>query len=326
MSGRRPLRCLLIAPLTFYSFHLPLVAALERRGYVVDVLNEEFPANAFGKLMGKISLPLLRRMTLAGLRRRLAGGPRYDLVLIVKGRGLGRASLSFLRTLSNRIVGYNFDSFRFNPSPRDWLDLTDRYATFDIADAERFGLPLVHLFSAVSESPVERRDVDLSIIMRVHSDRLSYVDRVVRGLPGKRLTIFLFASSRLIFLLHALRAPVSAWRLRHHMAFKPLTYVDAMKFIARSYATLDYAHPLQSGITVRCYEAQSLGVAIVTNNPYVADAGVFPSGSVDNFPLDGDPLLLPAMLERLSSGRGAPTVRGIDSFISDVLGNETKGT
>ena len=313
-------RCLLIAPTTFYSFHEDLTQALERAGYSVDLLNEEYPANSIGKALGKTALGMLRKTTLAELRKRLAALGHFDLLLIIKGRGLGPEALTLLRQHADRIVGYNFDSFRFNPSPQDWRHLCDRYCTFDIADADKFGLPLVHLFSAVTGRGREfPRDTDLSVIMKIHSDRLTYVDRVLQAIPNRKTIVFLFAPNWLEMIKQALKAPAAAWRLRRHISFTPLSYDDAMAAISRSRATLDYAHPQQSGITVRCYEAQSLQVAVITNNPYVAKAGVFTTGSVATFLLDDDPAKLETALDRLTEVEIAPGRRDTDIFVADLL-------
>ncbi|CUH82329.1 hypothetical protein [Tropicibacter naphthalenivorans] len=313
-------RCLLIAPLSFYAFHKDLGAALERAGYAVEMLNEEYPASTLGKIMGKLALDRLRKTTLAELERRLPQMGQFDLVVIVKGRGLGPAALELLRRHATRIVGYNFDSFRFNPSPKDWLHLCDRYCTFDIADARDTGLPLVHLFSAATRAPEPSRDTDLSVVMKIHSDRLAYVDRVLAALPaGRKPFVFLYAPNWFEVLKQALRAPGPIWRLRRHISFTPMSYADAMTAIARSRATLDYAHPLQSGITVRCYEAQSLKVAVVTNNPYVAEAGVFTPGAVATFGLEDDPAQLGPILETLDDIDITPAQRDTDTFLADLL-------
>lgn len=320
-------RCLLIAPLSFYAFHKDLGAALERAGYAVSMLNEEYPTNTLGKIMGKLALNRLRHSTLVELKRRMPSMGHFDLVVIVKGRGLGREALKLLRHSADRIVGYNFDSFQFNPSPRDWLDLCDRYATFDIADAKATGLPLVHLFSAATRAPENIRDTDLSVVMKIHSDRLAYVDRVLASLPeGRTSFVFLYAPNWFEVVKQAVRAPGPAWRLRRHISFAPLSYADAMTAIARSQVTLDYAHPLQSGITVRCYEAQSLKVALVTNNRHVAHAEVFAKGSVATFGLDDDTALLGPILDRLTAVDITPTHRDTDTFLADLLENRQSPT
>lgn len=313
-------RCLLITPLTFYSFHRTLAAGLERRGYAVEILNDEFPANTLGKVLGKLALPLLRRLTLRGLRARLEAQGSYDLVLIIKGRGLGPSALAYLRTKSRRIVGYNFDSFGFNPSPLDWHQLTERYATFDIRDAAERGIPLVHLFSAAAPPESNERPYDISIIQRVHSERLVYTDVLLRSLPpGTRSFIFLYENSALTFAIGMLRRPRLYARLWPHISFKPLPYAQAMHILGRSRVTFDYAHPKQSGVTIRCFEAQSLGVAVMTNNHYAVNSGFFAPGSIAYLPTNADCAAAGALVMNLWRQRPEPRRRSLDEFLDDLL-------
>lgn len=318
-------RCLLIAPLSFYSFHATLAEGLRQRGYEVDSLNEEYPANTLGKVMGKLSLPLLRRTTLRGLKQRLDPRPPYDLVLIIKGRGLGPAALTYLRTRARRIVGYNFDSFRFNPSPGDWWQLTDRYATFDIADAAERGLPLVHLFSAAPARSAQEPVYPLSIIQRVHSDRLALADLMLQATARPELAdqgkpfVFLYEGNRLTMALGQLRRPRLYRQLRPHISLTPLPYARAMEEMGRSRVTFDYAHPLQSGITVRCFEAQSLGVAILTNNRLTVESGMFEPGSIAHLPEGATPEEVAALINRLWQSRPLPRVRTLGMFLDELL-------
>lgn len=317
-------RCLLIMPLSFYSFHKTISEGLVKRGFAVDVLNDEFPANSFGKALGKFALPLLRRLTLRGIKSRLEDRGHYDLVLIIKGRGLGPAALAYLRTRTHRIVGYNFDSFRFNPSPLDWYHLADRYATFDIRDAENMNIPLVHLFSAATVPFREERSYDVSIIQRVHSDRLMYADLFIQALPADASSfIFLYESSLLTFVLGFLSQPRLYVRLWPYIVFKPLSYEEAMDALSRSRITFDYAHPKQSGITIRCFEAQSLGVAVLTNNPLVVDNGHFSLGSTAYFSKNDRAGCLEQQIAALLLCAPEPCGRSLDDFINDLLADAT---
>lgn len=313
-------RCLLIAPLTFYTFHDRLRSALEARGYKVDMLNEEYPSNNFGKILAQVMLPIARAITLTALRRHLRQTLRYDLVLIVKGRGMSLKAIKLLKAHADRVVAYTWDSFDYSPSPLDWKEATDRFATFDIVDAKKHGLPLVHLFTGTtSKRQLQPPAYDLSIVMRVHSQRLQYVDRVLQTLKHHRVFVFLYAGSLFTYIPNVLRAPLAAFRLRRYISHKALSYDQAMDAIANSKATLDYAHPLQSGITVRCFEALSMGVPIITNNPHVSRADVFNVRDVATFPLDGDPEQLPKIIAELSQHKTSQTFRTMDKFISDLL-------
>lgn len=313
-------RCLLIAPLSFYSFHKTIADGLARRGYAVDLLNEEYPANSLGKILGKLALPALRKLTLRALRSRLDHIPRYDLVLIIKGRGLGPQALLYLRSKADRVIGYNFDSFRFNPSPLDWFHLVDRYATFDIQDAKAFGLPLVHLFSAAEVPLRDVRSYDISIIQRVHSDRLAYADLILKSLPDDaKPFVFLYESSILTFFLGFLCHARLYIRLWPYISFTPLPYHKAMETLSLSRVTFDYAHPKQSGITVRCFEAQSMGVAVLTNNKEAVDCNLFAPGSMAYLPGLSDATIVPRLLARLSKRSPEPRCRSLDAFLDDLL-------
>lgn len=313
-------RCLLIAPLSFYSFHETVSAGLEKMGYAVETLNDEFPSNSFGKVLGKVALPLLRMLTLRSLRRLLDARARYDLVLIIKGRGLGPQAIQYLKSRAERVVGYNFDSFRFNPSPLDWHHLTDRYCTFDIQDAQSWGLPLVNLFSATSAPVARERSFDVSIIQRVHSDRLAFADLILRALPGDaRAFVFLYESSGLTFALGLLRHPLLYVRLWPHISFKPLTYAEAMEILGSSRITFDYAHPLQSGVTIRCFESQSLGVSILTNNQDAVRSGLFSPESIAYLPRDADRATATALISGLLEHRAEPRCRSLADFLDDLL-------
>jgi hypothetical protein len=313
-------RCLLIAPLTFYTFHTKLVTSLNSIGYSVDLFNEECPNCVVGKIIAKLYLSFSRRLTLLALQRHLYENPSYDLVLIVKGRGVGEAALNLLKLHAKRVIGYNWDSFNYNPSALDWYKLTDKFATFDVVDSKKYNIPLVHLFSGVfAQSPSKQPIFDVSVVMRVHSDRLVYVDRVLKAIKGQPVFVYLYTGSLLTFIPIALTAPIVTLRLWRYIFFNPLSYDVAMKCISNSRATIDYAHPLQSGITVRCFEALSMGVPVITNNPNVEKAGVFPGGSIKTFPLDGSFERLPGVISSFDGLTIKPILRTTDDFIFDLL-------
>lgn len=317
-------RCLLIAPLSFYSFHKTVSAGLEGMGYKVETLNDEYPSNSFGKVLGKVALPLLRTLTLRSLQRLLDERPRYDLVLIIKGRGLGPDAIRYLKSRADRVVGYNFDSFRFNPSPLDWHQLTDRYCTFDIQDAQSWGLPLVHLFSAAELPPARECSYDLSIIQRVHSDRLAFAELILQALPGDaRKFVFLYESSWLTFTLGLLRHPLLYRRLWPYISFKPLSYAKAMEILGSSHITFDYAHPLQSGVTIRCFESQSLGVSILTNNQNAVRSGLFSQESIAYLPRDADQATASALISHLLEHHAEPRCRSLGDFLNDLLSHHS---
>lgn len=263
--------CLLVFPKTFYSFARVLAAELERRGYRVVTANEEYPENMLGKILGKLGLlRLLAWFTERGIERRFLQGPPHELVVIVKGRGMGRRLLDRLRRDGSRVVAYNFDSFGYHPAPLNWYRYVDRYTTFDYADAERYGLRRVDLFSSLPEFTAPKQLLyDVSAIFRNHSDRLAYVDSILRVLKPQRVFLFIFEQNVFTFAFNLLRSPRLYLRYWDRISFRPLPYADYADVLRSSDYTIDYAHPKQTGITIRCFESLGAQTKVITNNPFV---------------------------------------------------------
>lgn len=272
MTGLTERNCLLIFPKTFYSFAKVLAAGLEQRGYAVVTANEEYPENAFGKMLGKLGLhTLLEWTTEKAISRKFLQGHNYELVLVVKGRGLGPRLVERLRSSGARVVAYNFDSFGYHGAPLRWYRDVDRFATFDYADAAKYGLPRVDLFSSLPEpmAPKEFR-YDVSAILRNHSDRLEYLDSVLRALGPQRVFVYVFEQNVFTAVLNFLRSPRLYAKYWGCISFKSLPYKDYAEVLRSSEYTVDYAHPKQTGITIRCFEALSAQTKVITNNPYVS--------------------------------------------------------
>ncbi len=318
-----PKNLLLILPLTFYGFGKTLSKSLEARGYVVQMDNDEFPANVWGKILGKLGLfAMLRRITLRHYQQRYrAGSDSFDTVLIVKGRGVGPALIDHLRSLSRHVIGYNFDSFGFNPSPLAWKHAANRYCTFDIQDARDHHLPLVHLFSALPPGAgTSSKRIDVSVLMKNHSQRLAYVDQVLGALPpGVSTRIFIFETNALTAVVGALRSPRLYRKYWRHIHFTALPYEQFLDALGQSRVTVDFAHPSQTGITIRCFEAASLGVSVITNNRYTLDHPFFSSGAAAHVPLGAEPESFRDAIERLLTQAPALQARGVDDFLNELL-------
>lgn len=264
--------CLLILPRSFYSFARLFGAALRDLGYDVTEANEEYPENPLGKVMAKLDLYVARRITRQVVNRRFLAGRRYDLVIIIKGRGVGPKLVADLKRHADRVVGYHFDALAYDRATERWADGIDRVSTFDYRDADQKGWPLVELFSA--EKPPETPHpiaIGFSAIMRNHSNRLRYLDSVVRALgirPGDTF-VYIYEQDVRSLALNFLKQPGLYLRWRKHIHRTPLPYDDYRRVLATSDFTIDYAHPKQSGLTMRSFEALANGAKLITNNPNI---------------------------------------------------------
>ena len=139
--------CLLIAPLSFYSYSEYLRVELSSVGYNVTLSNDEYPANTIGKIMGKLKLPFLLWTTKQHLINRFLNDRKYDIAIIIKGRGMSSSLINEIKKSCSVVIGYTFDSFKYHPAPKKWMRDVDAFYTFDYRDAEKHNIEIIELFS-----------------------------------------------------------------------------------------------------------------------------------------------------------------------------------
>ena len=324
------LRCLLILPRGFYSFVNVLTRGLAALGFETSVANDEYPESFFGKVISKLGLPLSHAITRKVLTRQYLAGQHYDLILLIKGRGLDAATVAALLQHGRHVVGYHFDSFRFDSGPARWRTSLPRVCTFDYRDAQAYGLPVVELFTSMppvaAETLAAPRRYKVSAVLRNHSQRLAYLDQALHALgplPAEQTFLYIFEANALSFLANFLRHPRLYLKYRHAISRKPLPYEQYVAAIAGSALTIDYAHPKQTGITIRCFEALSAGTRLITNNPWVLRSPHFSSDNALVFDGVGDAAHLRQQLQALPAQPPAAMRRTVDDFLRELIGPAT---
>jgi len=115
------------------------------------------------------------------------------------------------------------------------------------------------------------------------------------------------------------RHPLLYFRLWRYISFTPLPYDEAMDILSSSRVTFDFAHPKQSGVTVRCFEAQSLGTSIITNNKAAIESGLFSAEQITFLPLDATKEMINQKLVLLFKKTPKPSTRSLEDFLDDLL-------
>lgn len=316
--------CLLIMPRSFYSFVRMFSAALQELGYDVVEANEEYPENPLGKVMAKLDLDLARRITRTVVNRRFLKERQYDLVVIIKGRGIGADLVADFKRHAKRVVGYHFDALVYDRSTRRWGPGVDRVSTFDYRDAQEQGWPLVELFSA--EPPPDREQpiaIGFSAIMRNHSNRLNYLDTVVRALDiqPEDSFFYIFEQDVRSLVFNFLKQPALYWRWRRNIHRKPLPYADYRRVLATSDFTIDYAHDKQTGLTMRSFEALASGVKLITNNSRVYQSRHFTPEHAVVYRHGDDPVHLGDEVSRLRKKRPPIHWRSVADCLREIIGS-----
>lgn len=269
-------RALLVMPLGFYSFAKVFAEGLRELGYAVETANDEYPANPIGRAMGKLDLAMCRWLTRRKFLKRILPGKRWDLIVIIKGRGIGPELVVDMKKHATRVVGYHFDALAYDPSTSRWGKDVDRVTTFDYRDAQERGWPLVELFSSqASPDSTPDKTIRVSAIQRNHSGRLRFLDQVLDVFGEGNSFVFLFEKDWGTFAVNALRSPYLYWKWRKHISRTALPYERYREVLAASEFTIDFAHPHQTGATMRSFEALALGTKLVTSNSWMLEGQYF---------------------------------------------------
>jgi hypothetical protein len=253
---------------------------LEKRGYSVLVANDEYPEGKLGLLLGKLKFPMMKQFTLRQYEKDFLPDAAYDLTIIFKGRGISLQLIEHLKKVSKRIVAYNWDSFKFNSSPLSWMGEIDKYCTFDIQDSITYKIPLVELFTVMDDSstPIEKKiSYKFSAVFRNHSNRLNYLDKVIKHFEINENDIYIYIFEQNIFfkIINFLNSPHLYLKYSKHIHGSALQYDTYIGAISKSIYTLDYAHPKQTGLTMRCFDALNMQTKIITNNSSIQSSPTF---------------------------------------------------
>lgn len=279
--------CLLILQRSFHSFEKSLTAALQAKGYTVTVANDEYPTGFFGKVMGKLQFPLIFLYTIHIVRKNFLKDRSYDLAIIIKGRGVSSRLVNEMKGHVTKIIGYNWDSFKNNRAPLRWFKSVTKFCTFDYDDAKRFSIPYVELFSSLPMIENKGINYDLSAVGRNYSNRLEYIDKVLKILNPSKSFIHVYEQNPFDVLKNFLKSPRLYVKYFRYIHFKPLEYNEYMSVMSLSEFTIDYAHHKQTGITMRCYEALSMKTKVISNNPVMLESPYFNLSNHIYFPLTG---------------------------------------
>jgi len=270
--------------------------------------------------MGKLHIPLLLNITDKVISQKFLKDQTYDLILIIKGRGMSVSLLQKLKQVSPEIIGYNWESFKFHKAPLKWFKNVSKYYTFDYLDAEVHKLSVVELFSYLPErlKPDSCR-YEISAILKNHSKRLQFIDKILSSISTEKKFFHIYESNIFTFIMNFIKNPLLYIKYKKYISFKPLPYNDYADVLLNSNFTIDFGHPTQTGITIRCFEALSSQTKIITNNPFISRNEYFDETNTIIFTYSSDPNMLKYRYDIIKNHLPIKHNRTIFAFINDLI-------
>jgi hypothetical protein len=273
-------RVLLIAP-EFYDYHKVIIKSIEGKSAKVDFYPEDI-TTIFFRVMRKLSSAYVQYAKDRYLNKILNSIKinAYDIVFVIRGGILTIDSLEMLRVkLPNaKFVMYQWDSNR-QSHYKEKIDFFDVVKTFDLYDANQYDIEYQSLFYTQPYKDIStiKKNIkyDLVFYGAYHSDRLEVVKKVDK----------FCTANNLVFKHHLYITKLSLLKnfLTRYIKFSDLKFLKTYKSgnpeILNSYSkarcVLDIELNIQSGITMRTFEALGSGVKVVTTNSYIAKDPIY---------------------------------------------------
>lgn len=177
-----------------------------------------------------------------------------------------------IRRLRDRgivMARYAWDSCANKPYAKTLDPFMRGVASFDPDDCRREGYRYVPLFSSLpTDVATTTPDIDFFYCATFHSNRPMVIAKVIDACEREnwRLKLMLFFHSRKLWYTRFALHP-GVWRLGKLFSSKPFTLEEIAAATARARIVVDIHHNGQSGLTMRTFEALSLGAVILTTNP-----------------------------------------------------------
>lgn len=265
---------MMIAP-KFYDYHQEIIKSIESMGANVTFFPEEIH-NPIYRVLARVVPALARVWKNIYLKKIFANAASsfYDIVFVIRGGVLSPSAMEELRLkLPNaKFVMYQWDSMR-QSQYESIIKYFDVIKTFDREDSKKYRLEYQPLFYAQKYKDAaknkNKKKYDLVFYGAFHSDRLEIV---------KYFDNFCKANT-LVFKYHLYitRLALIRFLLSGYLGIADLKYLktstvgaeELLSVYQESFAVLDVELNIQSGITMRTFEALGSGLKLITTNTQV---------------------------------------------------------
>jgi hypothetical protein len=257
----------------FYDYDKAIINQLEKLNYQVDYFCE-VPSSFKYRYDIRKGNKLKIQKTLNELSLSIAHAARSDYhnVFIIKGENLTNEAIDIIKKKNPNAkwVLYLWDSVSRVPGSKKIFHQFHEIYSFDrmdcISNSDLKFNPLFYREEYARHSQGSMALTDLYFLGWYHSDRLKLIEKVIVFCRENNLkhNIKLYVGF-FSYLTHF----ITGNELKHfkkYLIHKPISATENVNSILNSNCTLDIAHPLQNGLTMRTIELVGAQRKIITTN------------------------------------------------------------
>lgn len=199
-----------------------------------------------------------------------------DYILVIRGELFDSSILALLRRNypQAKMVLYLWDSINYTDTSKI-LDSFDEVHTFDLRDSLKYNLRFRPLFFLQDYENVSNLNIlrDVVFVGKIHSDRMNLLKNIKKQLEANHLTFLYYMylqGPEIYYFYKCLKT--SFWSAtKNDFIYKMLPAKGVAELIGTSFASLDFQHPSQSGLTMRTIEVLGARRKLITTNENIKD-------------------------------------------------------
>lgn len=265
---------------------------MEADGHSVKFFSDRPSESFINKIVIRLRPSLMREACLKYFKTHIDSLQNFvpDIVVVIKGEGLNRDAVSYMRGLYKEaaFVNYQWDSIKNVPSFHEFYDLFDHLYSFDQVDSAEYSLkfrPLFYLGESVAHKSNISQNSEfvyhLSFIGTMHSDRYAILCKIQKNLDSDiRYFWYNYVTDKAMFYIRKVFDYRYFFSRLSDFRFEPLPKQEVYSIFSDSNCILDVERPRQRGLTMRTLEVLSLGKKLITTNKDVVNYDLYSSGNV----------------------------------------------
>lgn len=290
-------KILMIAP-QFYGYETVIFDNLSKLGYDVYYINPSIDEkNILLKIIYKYIKKFNSSIDKFYYNSRLRQVPNeIDEVFVIYTHYITEPIIAKIKEKypSCRHILYFWDSICNNPAALQVTKYFDKILTFDPSDSERFGWKYRPLFYIKDYLVNKERDVDVTFIGSVHSNRIDIANKLRYFCREKNLSSYIaLYSKKIIFYFKKYIKKNTKYKVADakNFSFRRLSLKETYRIYGKSKIVIDYVYPNQIGLTMRTIEALGSGCLLITNNSNIKKEQVYDPNII--FVYEGEDLEIP---------------------------------
>lgn len=253
----------------FFNYEETISQSISKKGFQCQLMYSEPEYSFFDSLIKKVDKDWFLKKTEKYILSKLNDINECDYLIINFSPNLSDKSVElFRRKFPNiKIIYYIWDSVDNFPNVLNIANCCDKVYSFDRHDCKEYGYTFLPLFySPINSHENKEKKYDYSMIFSIYPKKVSNYLLLKNALPDKKIAFkHIFVPKKMYYYYKSFFKEFKVLK-KKDVKFYSLSRKKVYDIFESSKVTIDCPLTNQRGLTMRTFEALSLGIKIVTTN------------------------------------------------------------